>query len=264
MLNSNVCSVATNVSVCVFEYQCNAGYTGEADTATTNPNCVSCAPPQSGTDNYQNKFCPQGTVPNNVQNCPSGVSGSDGARVANTDCYKNYSVPSLVGCGDGATVSPNSPQKKYYNTASSSYPAPNWTITAGAGYVVNNNGTPNPSCTQCGAGNYISNGICTTCPDGKYCEGDGVANNCKNGFNHSGTNPNEDNIAHNTATDCYVSASKACGTNGCFTLPGNANTLRYWTNRGSARGLRGSPAMTVEGEDEIHFLERFSPKMQKK
>jgi len=94
---------------------------------------------------------------------------------------------------------------------------------------------------QCGAGSYINGASCVSCDDdGYYCEG-GVRKACENSFNHSGRFNGANYItgSRQAATDCYVTATKACGTNGCFTLSGNANTLRYWTNHSSDKEIAG-------------------------
>ena len=92
--------------------------------------------------------------------CPAGYSGSDGTRVANTNCYASCSAKSI---SNGTTTAVNS--KEYYN--GSAYPACTYNVNCNATYGAAGNKTTNPTCSPCGTGKYSAGGTatCSMCPE---------------------------------------------------------------------------------------------------
>ena len=122
--------------------------------------------------------------------CPSGYSGSDGTRAANTNCYVSCSAKTI---SNGTTTVVNS--KEYYT--GSAYPVCTYNVNCNAKYGASGNKTSSPACTACGTGTYSAGGAsacaaCTNKPANSSYTGAAASNACAWACN-SGYNQTDDN-----------------------------------------------------------------------
>ena len=141
---------------------CDAGYynaTLSADSAPTydNEKTVTALLANACVTVGSGYYSPADSVTRST--CPSGYSGSDGTREANTNCYASCSPKTI---DNGTTTVVN--EKEYYD--GSAYPACTFNVNCNATYGASGNKTTSPTCTACTTGQYSAGGTatCRSCP----------------------------------------------------------------------------------------------------
>ena len=109
---------------------CKGGYCG----TVTNNNAYNPSCPEAASGQWS------ANANNTCNTCPTGYSGSDSGRDANTDCY--YTCPALTVENASSVTAVNT--KVYYS--GTAYPTCTYNATCSTGYTASGNGTASPSC----------------------------------------------------------------------------------------------------------------------
>ena len=226
--NGDACELCPVGSYCDndTEYNdCGGCVSIDEENCTDQMGAIKCLPcPDASLPNNNHTACEQCVAGNYIdagecKTCPAGSFCDDGvATLCSGATISESGASACTNCsGDTPYANSNHTQCVACDGTGEYHDNDGICDTCGTGNFPNSDHT---ACVQCGAGNYMDDDECKTCPAGYYCSGDGAATASPAGRFNSGTGAG----SVSSCTVCPKGTYSVGGAAACSNCPGGTTT----------------------------------------